>query len=110
MGMRSVAVGPLILLLLSAPVNVASAQVPARVETPYTLIDADSRTHIEGGVETPVRGNGPLTGYGYFLITRPHVLDEDLYLRLVIPPGYLISELVRDHWPSQDSAIGVGLS
>lgn len=37
-------VGLLLLLLLSAPVGIVSAQVPARVETPYTLIDAESRT------------------------------------------------------------------
>jgi hypothetical protein len=107
--MRPVVVG-LLMLLLSAPVDIASAQVPARVGTPYTLIDAESRTYIEGGVETPLQGNGPLTGYGYFFYTRPHFLDEDLYLRLVIPPGYLISELIRDHWPSQNRAVGVGVS
>jgi len=107
---RPVAVAPLILLLLSAPVDIAFAQVPARVETPYTLIDAESRTYFEAGVETPLRGNGPLTGYGYIFFTRPHFLAEDLYLRLVIPPGYFISELILDHWPSQDSAVGVGAS
>jgi len=53
----------LLILLLSALVDIASAQVPARVETPYTLMDAESRTNIEGGVEIPLRGNGPLTGY-----------------------------------------------
>ncbi len=99
-----------ILLPLSAAVDIAFAQVPARVETPYTLMDAESRTYIQGGVETPLRGNGPLTGYGYLFFTRPHFLDEDLYLRLVIPPGYFISELVRDHWPSQHSALGFGIS
>jgi hypothetical protein len=103
-------IAPLILLLLSAPAGIASAQLPAGVEMPYTLIDDKSRTYIEGGVETPLRGNGPLTGYGYLFATRPHFLDEDLYLRLVVPPGYFISELVRDHWPSQHSAVGVGVS
>jgi hypothetical protein len=44
------------------------------------------------------------------LNTRPHFLDKDLYLRLVIPPGYFISELIRDKWPSEHSAIGVGIS
>jgi hypothetical protein len=108
--LRALIVLPIILLLPAARVDTVSAQVPARVETPYTLIDAESRTFIEGGVETPLRGNGPFTGYGYFFYTRPHFLDEDLYLRLVIPPGYLISELIRDHWPSQNSAVGVGVS
>lgn len=109
--LRALIVLPLTLLPLAAAVETVSAQVvPARVETPYTLIDAESRTYIEGGVATPLRGNGPLTGYAYFLITRPHFLHKDLYLRLVIPPGYFMSEVVRDHWPSQNSAIGVGVS
>ena len=30
------------------------------------------------GAETPLRGNGPWTGYGYFFYTRPHFLHEDL--------------------------------
>jgi hypothetical protein len=101
---------PLLLLFLFTPVDIAFAQIPARVETPYTLIDAESRTLFEAGAETPLRGNGPLTGYGYLFFTRPHFLDRDLYLRLVIPPGYFISELVLDHWPSQDSALGIGIS
>jgi hypothetical protein len=108
--LRPVVIAPLILLLLSAPADIATAQIPARVETPYTLIDAESRTFFEGGVEYPLRGNGPLTGYGYLFYTRPYFLDKDLYLRLVIPPGYLISELVKDHWPSQNSAVGIGIS
>jgi hypothetical protein len=62
--LRPVVIVPLILGLLSAPAGIASAQLPARVETPYSLMDAESRTFIEGGVETPLRGNGPLTGYG----------------------------------------------
>jgi hypothetical protein len=57
--MRPVAVAPLMLLLVSLPVGIASAQVPAPVATPYTLMDAETRTYIQGGVETPVKGNGP---------------------------------------------------
>jgi len=45
---------------------------------------------------------------GYLFYTRPHFLDEDLYLRVVIPPGHLISEPIRDHWPSRNSAVSVG--
>jgi hypothetical protein len=101
---------PLTLLPLAACVDTVSAQVPARVATPYTLMDDQNRITFQVGAETPLRGNGPWTGYGYFFYTRPHFLVEDLYLRLVIPPGYLISELIRDHWPSQNSALGVGIS
>ena len=109
--MRLVAVAPLMLWLLSRPVvDIAFAQVPARVAPPYTLMDAETRTYIEGGIETPLNGNGPWTGYAYLFSTRPHFLAEDLYLRLIIPPGYFISELILDHWPSQHSAIGVGVS
>jgi hypothetical protein len=107
---RSLLVFPLTLLALAARVDTLSAQVPARVATPYTLMDDGDRLNLEFGAETPLRGNGPFTGYGYFFYTRPHFLDEDLYLRLVIPPGYLISELIRDHWPSRNSAVGVGIS
>jgi hypothetical protein len=108
--MRPVVVG-LFILLLSTPVDIVSAQVvPARIEIPYTLMDAESRTYLEGGVETPLRGNGPWTGYGYLFVTRPHFLDEDLYARLVIAPGYLTSELIHDHWPSRNSAVGIGVS
>ena len=97
-------------LTLAAWADTLSAQVPARVGTPYTLMDDESRTYIEGGIETPLRGNGPFTGYGYLFLTRPHFLHEDLYLRVVIPPGYLISELIRDHWPTEHSALGIGVS
>jgi len=110
LGMRPVALASLMLLVASAPVGMASAQLPAPVQTPYTLMDAETRTYIEGGVETPLKGNGPLTGYAYLFTTRAHFLDEDLYLRLVVPPGYFISELILDHWPSQNSALGVGVS
>jgi hypothetical protein len=107
---RPVAVAPLLLLLVSLPVGIASAQVPAPVATPYTLMDAETRTYIQGGVETPLKGNGPVTGYAYLFATRAHFLDEDLYLRVVVPPGYLISELILDHFPSQNSALGIGVS
>jgi hypothetical protein len=108
--MRPVVAVSLVLLLFSAFVDIAVGQVPARIETPYTLIDAERRAYIQGGGESPLRGNGPLTGYVYFLYTRPHFLDEDLYLRLIVAPGYFISEIALDHWPSRNSAIGFALS
>jgi len=108
--MRPLAGAATLVLLLSALVDIASAQVPARVETPYTLMDAESRTVLQGGVSTPLRGNGPLTGYAYLFVTRPHFLHEDLYLRLVVPPGYFISELALNRWPSENSAVGLGFS
>ena len=107
--LRPVMVAPLTLLLLSAPVDVASAQIPAPVETPYTLIDAESRLHFEAGAEAPLRGNGPVTGYAYAFLTRPHFLEKDLYLRMIVAPVYVAAELIHDRWPTTDSAIGVGL-
>ena len=41
----------LVLLLLSAPVDIASAQVPARVQTPYTPIDAEGRAESDHAVK-----------------------------------------------------------
>lgn len=37
------------MLILPLSVGIGSARVPARVETPYTLIDAESRTFIHHG-------------------------------------------------------------
>ena len=39
---RSAVVASVLLLLLSASIDIASAQLPARVETPYTQMDAES--------------------------------------------------------------------
>jgi hypothetical protein len=111
--LRVLSVAPLTLLPLVACIDTVPAQtpaIPARVEIPYTLMDDEKRTYIEGGGEFPLRGDGPLTGYAYLFLTRPHFLDKDLYLRVVIPPGYFLSELIRDKWPSEHSAIGVGIS
>ncbi len=97
-------------LVLAGHIDVASAQVPVRLETPYTLIDAETRTLFQVGAEAPLRGNGPLTGYAYAFLTRPQFLDEDLYLRMVIAPVYAAAELIRNHWPSANSALGFGVA
>jgi len=98
-----------LVLVLTGDVDGVSAQVIAPSETPYTLIDDESRTRLEVGAETPLRGNGPLTGYAYVLLTRPHFLAEPVYLRAVIAPVYATGELIRDHWPTTHSALGFGL-
>jgi hypothetical protein len=72
-------------------------------------MDDESRLHFEVGAETPLRGNGPLTGYIYGFLTRPHFLDKDLYLRMVVAPVYASAELIRDRWPTEESAIGLGV-
>jgi hypothetical protein len=111
--LRPVAIAPLILLLLSAPARIASAQLPARVETPYTLIDAESRTFIEGGVETPLKGNGPLTGYGYlFLLVNfayrfPIWPGQDL-VHLQLLADYARVDYVRGHSLPRSNLAGVG--
>jgi hypothetical protein len=98
-----------LVLVLTGDVDGVSAQVIAPIETPYTLIDDESRTRLEVGAETPLQGNGPLTGYAYVLLTRPHFLAEHVYLRAVIAPVYATGELIRDHWPTTHSALGFGL-
>jgi hypothetical protein len=111
---RPALVAAISLALLSTHVALAPAQVPAPVlpvplETPYTLMDDESRLHFEVGAEAPMRGNGPLTGYIYGFLTRPHFLDKDLYLRMVVAPVYVSAELIHDRWPTEESAIGFGL-
>jgi hypothetical protein len=98
-----------LLLVLAGDVDGVAAQVITPIETPYTLIDAESRTRFEVGAEAPLRGNGPWTGYAYMLLTRPHFLDENVYLRALIAPVYATGELIRDHWPTTNSALSLGL-
>ena len=99
---------PLILVLIG-DVHAVSAQVTAPIGTPYTLIDAESRTWFEVGAEGPLRGNRPLTGYAYVFLTRPHFLEEHVYLRAFIAPVYATGEVIRDHWPTTHSALSLGL-
>jgi hypothetical protein len=72
-------------------------------------IDPDPRTNLELGAEGPLRGDGNSTGYAFLLWNRPHFLEEDLYLRIVFAPAYLTGELVRDRWPADGHAFGLGL-
>lgn len=41
-------------------------------------LDPQRRTNLEVGIETPILGNGPLDGYGFLLLNRPHFPTEDL--------------------------------
>ena len=86
----------IVLLLAAAP---AAAQ-----------IDPEPRLNLELGVEGPLKGDGPLSGYAFLLWNRPHFLDEDLYLRVLLAPTFLMSELVLDRWPTEGHAVGVGVA
>src|SRR5262249_2376160 len=94
--------GPVAALLLGALLGLAA---PAAAQ-----IDPEPRANLELGVEGPLRGNGPVSGYAFFLWNRPHFLEEDLYLRLIVAPTYLTSELVRDRWPADGHAVGIGVA
>lgn len=61
------------------------------------------------GIEGPLRGSGPVFGYGFFLWNRPHFIEQDWYLRVIVAPVYLTSELIRDRWPADGHAVGLGL-
>jgi len=98
-----------LLFVVTGLVAGVSAQVVVPVDTPYTLIDAEGRTQLQVGAEGPLRGNGPFTGYAYLFLTRPQFLHEDVYLRAVIAPVYATGELIRNHWPTTNSALGFGL-
>jgi hypothetical protein len=78
---------------------------PARAQR-----DPEPRAYVEVGTEAPLKGNAPLTGYAFFLWNRPHFPEPDQYLRVVVSPTYLLSELVQDHWPFGRHAVSVGLN
>lgn len=71
-------------------------------------IDPEPRANLEVGVEAPMRGNGPLGGYGLFLWNQPHFRDENLYLLTIISP-YLYGEVIRDKWPADGHAVGASI-
>ena len=107
---------PLLLVLTGDVDGVCAQEAPplmtpviTPIEPPYTVIDDESRTRVQVGAEAPLRGNGPLTGYAYLFLTRPHFLDEHLYLRALIAPVYATGEVIRNHWPTTHSALGFGL-
>lgn len=72
-------------------------------------IDPERRTYLEAGIEQPLRGNGPLDGYGFLLVNRPQFPTEDWYSRLVVAPTYLQAEIIRDRWPAEGHALGLGI-
>jgi hypothetical protein len=72
-------------------------------------IDPEPRLNLEVGLEAPLRGDGPLSGYAFLLWNRPRLFDEALYLRTVFAPTFLTSELVLDRWPADGHAVGLGL-
>jgi hypothetical protein len=74
--------------------------------------DPEERKYLEVGTEIPLKGNAPLTnsGYAFFLWNQPHYPSTDQYLRVVVAPTYLITELVQDHWPFGRHAVSIGLN
>jgi hypothetical protein len=88
----------LVLVLLLAP-------APATAQ-----LDPEPRANLELGVEGPLRGESVLAGYGFFLWNRPHFPEPENYTRLVVAPTFLLSELVRDHWPGPGFAAGLGVN
>jgi hypothetical protein len=71
-------------------------------------MDPEPRANLELGVEGPLKGDGPISGYFFLMWNRPHFPQEDQYLRVVVAPVYLHSELVIDKWPGPGQAVGLG--
>ena len=80
---------------------------PARAQP-----DPEPRKYLEFGVEAPLKGNASVidSGYAFFLWNQPHFPETDQYLRVVLSPTYLLSELVVDHWPFGRHAVSFGLN
>jgi hypothetical protein len=89
-------------LILTALLGVAA---PAAAQP-----DPEPRAYVEVGTEAPLKGNAPLAGYAFFLWNRPHFPKPDQFLRVVVAPTYLLSELVQDHWPYGRHAVSIGLN
>lgn len=94
---------PRVLLLALLAIALVTGLAPASAQ-----VDPEPRANLELGVEGPLRGHGAVSGYGFFLWNRPHFLDEDYYLRVIVAPTYARSEWVIDRWPAPGHAIGFG--
>jgi hypothetical protein len=94
---------PRTLLLAVLAATLLAGVVPAGAQ-----LDPEPRANLELGVEGPLRGHGTVSGYGFFLWNRPHFLDEDYYLRVILAPTYARGEWVIDRWPASGHAIGLG--
>jgi hypothetical protein len=93
----------------SAPVRLAiTAALLGVAATAAAQVDPEPRANLELGVEGPLRGDGPLSGYAFFLWNRPHFVEEDWYLRVILAPTFVTSELVVDRWPADGHALGFG--
>jgi len=88
--------------LLLLPVLLAA---PARAQR-----DPEPRAYLEVGTEVPLKGNAPVNGYAFFLWNRPDYPEPDQYLRVVVAPTYLLTELLQDHWPYGRHAVSIGLN
>src|SRR5262249_32377697 len=78
--------------------------------TASAQIDPEPRANLELGVAGPLRGDGSISGYAFFLWNRPHFLDDDWYLRVIMAPASVSSELVFAPTPASGHALGVGLA
>ena len=90
---------------LGAVAGLLISAVPAHPQA-----DPEERAYLEVGAEIPLKGNAPLNGYAFFLWNRPHFPEADQYLRVVVAPTYVLSELVLDHFPFGRHAVSVGLN
>jgi hypothetical protein len=96
--------------LRRAVVLAGLAAVMVTADPAFPQIDPEPRANLELGVEGPIRGDGPISGYAFFLWNRPHFIEEDWYARVVLAPTFLMSDLVIDSWPSSGHAIGLGVA
>jgi hypothetical protein len=76
----------------------------------HAQADPEPRAYLEVGADTALKGNAPFDGYAFFLWNRPNFPEEDQYLRVVVAPTYLLTELVQDHWPYGRHAVSIGLN
>jgi hypothetical protein len=81
------------------------AVTPARAQR-----DPEPRAYLEAGTDIALKGNAPVNGYAFFLWNKPNYPEPDQYLRVVLSPTYLQSELVQDNWPFDPYAVSIGLN
>jgi hypothetical protein len=73
-------------------------------------VDPEHRELLEAGYDQPLKGQGPLSGYGFFYYNNPDLFQTNAALRAAISATYLDSELGFKHVLFPHTDVGLGLA
>lgn len=76
----------------------------------HAQIDLTNRQLIQLGYNQPLVGRGPLAGYAFYYLNRPHYHWTNVTLRLAVAPIYVDSEVGFSELLGPHTDLGVGVA